>query len=322
MTDFALVCDEPAVADAVLSAAAAAGVDMTDDAERTRCVLACASAAPRARARCGPDADLWVLGFDAVRVAAAGMRVDARVIVLPEGSRRLAELFVGASRATFLHVLGGAGGVGASTLAAGLAGAAAREGRSVALVELDPLGGGLDLLLGAERCPGWRWDALQGARGELGDLRAHLPEHGGVTVVSLARSDRQPPGEEAARAVLESLGRSVDVVVCDLGRGGPLVDVARRTGRTVVLAEPRVMGVAAAERLTRPGDAVVVRGGRVGSLAAADVGDALGLPVLGVLPEDARLAEGAEQGVSPWQAARRAWRRAVAGVYVELVGQP
>src|SRR4051812_19356091 len=49
------------------------------------------------------------------------------------------------------------GGAGASTVAVGLALAAARRGTDTLLVDTDPIGGGLDLLLGAEHAPGLRW---------------------------------------------------------------------------------------------------------------------------------------------------------------------
>src|SRR4051812_2304633 len=49
------------------------------------------------------------------------------------------------------------GGAGASTLAVGLALAAARSGTETVLVDADPAGGGLALLLGAEHAPGLRW---------------------------------------------------------------------------------------------------------------------------------------------------------------------
>ena len=46
-----------------------------------------------------------------------------------------------------IQVSSSAGGTGVSTLAAGLAWAAARSGIKVGLVELDPSVGGIDLLL-------------------------------------------------------------------------------------------------------------------------------------------------------------------------------
>ena len=59
---------------------------------------------------------------------------------------------------------------------------------STLLVDLDPLGGGLDLLLGAERLAGLRWPDLAGARGRLGGgmLRDALPRLDGLSLLSWA----------------------------------------------------------------------------------------------------------------------------------------
>ena len=78
-------------------------------------------------------------------------------------------------RGWLVAVGGSCGGAGASTVATALALAAAP---GVLLVDADPWGGGLDLLLGAERADGLRWPDLTGLRGRVaGDaLLAALPE--------------------------------------------------------------------------------------------------------------------------------------------------
>ena len=81
----------------------------------------------------------------------------------------------------------------------GLAFVAARSGQRTALVDLDPAGGGLDLLVGAERLDGWRWPRLASARGHLGDLGDQLPCVDGVEVLSMGRGvDAVRPPSEAA----------------------------------------------------------------------------------------------------------------------------
>jgi hypothetical protein len=75
---------------------------------------------------------------------------------------------IGALRAgRVIAVLGGRGGAGASVLAGGLAVTAARRGLRTLLVDADPLGGGVDLVLGWESLDGLRWPALSQASGEV-----------------------------------------------------------------------------------------------------------------------------------------------------------
>ena len=81
--------------------------------------------------------------------------LGAAVVVLPGAAGWLTTSMADAARhrlgtGRLVAVLGGSGGVGASTCAAGLAVVAAQQELRTALVDTDPLGGGLDLLLGAE----------------------------------------------------------------------------------------------------------------------------------------------------------------------------
>ena len=100
-----------------------------------------------------PDAETWLVGW-------LSDRADLRA-----GRRSLG---VG----TVVGVVGGRGGGGASTLAVALGLAAARQGASVMLVEADPLGGGLDLMLGLEHAEGLRWPDLAGSRGRVSTVVA------------------------------------------------------------------------------------------------------------------------------------------------------
>lgn len=96
------------------------------------------------------------------------------VLMLPDGEQwlvdRIADVAEGIGRpALTVGVLGGRGGAGASTLACALALTSAREGRRTLLVDADPLGGGLDVLLGGEAAEGLRWRrSLPPAAGSAG----------------------------------------------------------------------------------------------------------------------------------------------------------
>ncbi len=151
-----------------------------------------------------------------------------QVAVLPEAEPWLLERIVDAvspePTAAVIGVVGGSGGAGASTLAAAVATVAARSGLRTVLIDADPLGGGLDLLLGAEREAGLRWPDLLSARGRLqpGLLAATLPEVDGLWVLSWDRTpswdrdllpegapatDPQDPGVAAPASASAARGR-------------------------------------------------------------------------------------------------------------------
>lgn len=263
---------------------------------------------------------VYVVGPEAAELGTWSAPLGAPVIPLPQGLAWLTSVLAADtdSDSRLVAVVGGSGGVGASTLAVGLALAAVRRGLSAALVDVDPLGGGIDLLLGAERAPGWRWPRLHGARGEVGDVRGVLPSIGGVAVVAMGRGEgAETPPAESVHAVLGSLRRHHDLVVLDAGRA-PLAGVrpaVRGADRTILVSGSGVVGVAASARvrdtldLDEPGLVVrAERGGAPGSVIAGS----LALPLWGTLPRDRRVASAAEAGVLPPASGR--WPRAVTAV--------
>lgn len=252
-----------------------------------------------------PDPDQWSMAL-----AAPVLRVPQQQRLLPralttvgDGSRPL--VFVGAG-----------GGVGVSTLAAGVA--HETDGAAL-LVDLDPGGGGLDLLLGVESDPGWRWSELGGARGDVGTLDGRVPARDGVAVVSMPRTDARQPPPGAIAAVLQAAARDGTRVVVDAGRE---LHPALVESRVVLVVAAQVRGLAAARARAEPLRAtaagLVLRRPRSGSVTAAVAEKALGLPVLAEVPELPRLVQLADQGAPPWSAGRR-WRRACRRL-VEAVG--
>ena len=240
--------------------------------------------------------------------------LGAAVVVLPDSAGWLTASMADLARhrrgrGRLVAVLGGSGGVGASTWAAGLAITAAHRDLATALVDADPLGGGLDLLMGAERSAGWRWSRLAGARGHLGDLSAQLPSAGGVDLLSVGRSepgDPGPPGAEQLSAVLRSMSRSHELTVVDLPRFPDWIarDVCRQADVVVVLARADVRGVSATravlDRLVdAPGPGLVVRTRRTGVVTARAVAEGLGLVLLGTVADDNAVRLAAERGDPP-----------------------
>lgn len=318
-----LLTADAALAEDVRRLAAAVGVavDVRQDAERAgpawtsaRTILlgadAAAVGAPSRRpgvvlvARDGNDA-VWRLAVEAGAEAVARLPGDQTWLV-----ERLACAVDGPSTSgRVVGVVGGRGGAGASTLAAGLAAAASWAGLSSLLVDGDPGGGGLDLLLGLEADPGLRWADLRGVRGVLRAAVLHdgLPVDDGVRLLSHGRGDLVPVPVAALEAVLDAGRRGHDVVVADL----PRTDDPATTGAlrlldacvVVVPAEVRASAAASvlATHLRRHVADVrlVVRGPAPTGLAAETVADTVGLPLAAVWPDDPRLAVDGDHGRAP-----------------------
>lgn len=252
-------------------------------------------------------------GGDALWRAAVAVGAE-HVVHLPDGEAFLVgalgeRVERGDEGGRVLAVLGGRGGAGASVLAAAVAAAAAGSGRRALLVDVDPLGGGLDLVLGAEETAGLRWSgiALTGGRVAASALHEALPSAGGLLTVLSCGRDEVAPTAEAVAAVLDAGRRAGDVVVCDLPRTpGPAVHaVLDRADATVLVVPAEVRACAAAARVVAalgervPGLRVVVRGPAPGGLGAADVSRALGLPVLATTRPHPGLAALLERGGLP-----------------------
>ena len=160
---------------------------------------------------------------DAARAVAVRVGADD-LLVLPRGEARLAERLADAVEparvARVVGVVGGCGGAGASVTAATLALVAARHQGAAWLVDLDPLGGGADLLLGAELEPGARWPELRSTVGRLSarSLRDAVPRVHGVAVLSCDTRCSDDPLPAALHAVLSAARRGGGTVVLDLPR--------------------------------------------------------------------------------------------------------
>ncbi|MBA2416605.1 MAG: septum site-determining protein [Geodermatophilaceae bacterium] len=206
-------------------------------------------------------------------------------------------------------VVAGRGGAGASVVTAALAVTAARLGRSALAVDADPLGGGLDLLFGAEEVFGLRWPELTEVSGRLSAVALHqaLPSAYGVSILAHQRGRVCDPGAEAMLAVARTGRRAGDVVVADLprqmGPGSSALGAAADLVLLVVPAEVRACAAAArvADGLSLVTESarIVVRTVRGGTLGPDVVADNLGLPLAGVLRTESGLTAALERGEAP-----------------------
>lgn len=335
-----LVARDPRLVEAAQAAAAAAGIELevVRDPAMIRAhwrtsptvMVGVEMAALVAGAALEPRPGIHLVGRDLDELAAWSAPLQASVVLLPEQSAMLTSLLARSREAgegLVLRVVGGSGGLGVSTLCCALAQRCAENGGRAAVVELDPTGGGLDLVFGAETAPGWRWPDLRSAVGHVDTLSGRLPNVSGVDVVSHARSDLSAddssglPPQEAVRAVLASLTRSHELVVLDAGCGPDAMYDAWPGQRQLLLCGADVRGVVAARARVRSLGLhdvdLVVRTGAARRLAPASVAGALGCPLVGALGDDRAVTRAAESGV-PVGRGRRGYARQVGRVLEQV----
>jgi len=193
---------------------------------------------------------------------------------------------------------------------------AAAKKRHVVLVDADPYGAGVDLLLGAEHVPGVRWDGMLDATGSIEhDMLVNaLPREHGVSFLSFASQWTPPPSTLTMSSVLAALCDGGDLIVADLGdaREQAMTEAVVGPSTLLVLVVPaRVRAVAAAGvRLgaldhLRDRLHLVIRNPAPGGLEPDEIAQTLELPLLGTIAHDSRRAEWEEHGIAP--DSRSAW---------------
>ena len=241
---------------------------------------------------------------------AAALDVGAqRLCTLPEQEAELVGLVseaaetgaASARRGGVIAVTAGRGGGGASVFATALAQTA---GESL-LIDLDPCGGGIDLLLGGESAPGLRWPDLNLQGGRLGwhAVREVLPRRGRVSVLSSARGYHHIDPEPVA-AVVEAGRRGGAIVVCDVPRqpAPAALCALEAADLVVVVTSCDVRGIAAAAatlgvlRSANPNVGLVLRGPSPGGLGPREAADATAAPVLAAMRPEPLLDRRLETG--------------------------
>lgn len=225
-------------------------------------------------------------------------------------------------------MIGGCGGAGASTLAGALAVTAARTGRRTLLVDGDPLGGGLDVLLGGEKEKGLRWPAFAESRGRVacGALAESLPRLHALRVLSWDRGADVTIPPPAMRAVMAAARRRGGVVVVDLPRriDEATAEALAQVDMGLLLVPTELRAVAAAQRVAFGvqkvlGDLrVVARGvpGRHGhGLPPDEIARLMELPLAGEVSWEAGLLADLSRGVPPGAQVRGPLARFCAGFW-------
>jgi secretion/DNA translocation related CpaE-like protein len=285
----------------VVGADLAAAVGAVDPARRDGVVVAGKDA---------DDASLWV------RAVALGAE---HVLALPAQQDQLIELLASCldgstRRALTVSIVGGRGGCGASTLAAALALTGADGHLRTLLVDADPLGGGIDMVLGNEDAVGLRWPDLASASGRLAapSLREALPSVRALRVLSWDRGDVLTIPAEPMRSVLTAAQRGHDLVVIDCPRrlDAAAEEALGRSTVVLLLVPAEVRAIAAATRVLAQLREVaghiclVARSPGPSGLEADVVADTLDIPLLASMRPEKGIAEWLDEGLGPMRRRR------------------
>lgn len=342
MADVLLVSDDPEVVDHVLA--------LTSASQLTAEVMPAVGEAAQAWLR----SVVVVVGVDRVAaVAAAGLprrpdvvvlghpqapdwrpafELGADAVVEPPGAPGwLAERVRRAGEALpsgrVVGVLGCRGGAGASVFCVALAMAAARAGQSPYLIDLDPLGCGLGVVLGQDSATGLTWDSISAGVGRIPalSLQATVGQVHGISLLGWGDEQVTDLAAGVAGSVVDAARLATAVTVVDLARltSGPQQEALARCDRALMIVPADVRSVRAATRMTRSQGLsmceLVVRGPNPGGLVAEDVGEAVGLPVLAAIGAERDLDRRLERGEPPGARARSPLGRAGTGILTQVL---
>jgi secretion/DNA translocation related CpaE-like protein len=172
------------------------------------------------------------------------------------------------------------------------------------LVDVDPWGGGVDLLLGIEQQAGLRWPDIAVETGRLNPaaVRDALPRHGHIGVLS---GTRRPTdiASGGLLAIVDAGRRGGATVVCDLPRrlteaadaALDAADLVVAVGVCNVRSCSSLAAMTPALEATNPNVGLVVRGPSPGGLRAADVAHAAGIPLLATMRAEPHLSQRLER---------------------------
>lgn len=238
-----------------------------------------------------------------------------RVLSLPGAEEWLVSVLADAAEGPprgdgkVLTVVGARGGAGASVFAVAVGLTALKESTNALIVDCDPRGGGLDVVLGAEAEEGLRWPDMQLNAGRIAATALHmaLPARkrgdARMTLLSSARTG-EAPAAEAVAAVVEAGRRAGEIVVCDIPRHLDHTAFAAidRADLTAIVTPAEVRACVTAKQLAgelaRRGaeTQLIVRAPSPGSLPLREIPDFVGVPVLAYMNEEPGLARALERG--------------------------
>lgn len=275
--------------------------------------------------------DVYLLGRGDPDYRGAVLLGASDVVSLPARESWLVDVLAdtvdgGGRPGTVVGFVGGCGGVGATTLACATALVSSAD-RRTALIDLDPLGPGVERVVGIDSADGIRWADLAGSSGRLGAraLRDALPRCGDLGVLGWGPV-AGPLDGTVVRETLAASRRGHQLVVLDLPRHlTPAAALAAsRCDVVVLVAACSLPGAAAAARslgaMADVGSSLQLIARRADdAVSATDLAATLELTLISSVGEQRRLREQIDLGLGPVHARRGAVARAAAEIVARLV---
>ena len=234
-----------------------------------------------------------------------------------------------------IAVLSGKGGTGKTSLCAGIAACLAKEGKRILCIDLDVGLRNLDIALGMQEIPALAFTDVLSGECAL-DAAARHPDFPTLSFltapVGLAPEDIAPG---SFFQLLEQSAKSFDFCLVDApaGLGAGFTLAATRANRILVVTGGDPAALRDAERTS---DTLELMGKRFArlivnrvrpelyekiSLTVDDIMDGVGLPLLGIVPEDRNVTLAAAFGKPLVQYSRRGASAACRRIALRLLGQ-
>lgn len=204
---------------------------------------------------------------------------------------------------TMIGVVSAAGGAGGTTLAAATA-RLASERISTVLVDLDPLGMGIERVVGYQGDVITHWGTLGAGALNPRRLPEALPLHEGVHLVGFGGSAPLPIESAALDSVLSACVRSFRLTILDVPRTpAVLSQVARICDLIVVCCSQSVAAAWAGQRLVAairaPSDIGLVTRVGPGNVRSSEIAETLRIPLLSQVGDQRGLDEVLAMGAGP-----------------------
>lgn len=224
-----------------------------------------------------------------------------------------------------IGVLGSSGGLGASLLTSLIAINFAQANQKVLLTELSTASGGLDVLWGIEDVKGMRWSHLSNDLSQflVQDVMRSIPNVDGVSILSSDLTGIS--NEKSAIALLRALMSEVDVQLVDLPNPQSVCfqDLVGICDELVLLVGSSIKSISAANQIVNQFQQftkakLIVRNLPGTNLTDLNIARTLGLPLIGQIPNEIKLVEHLEQGLSPTKIANNSYRKTVVEICSSL----